>query len=161
MRRIIFRALSECKGEHWVFGNLRHYARNPHTEKWTIHDPETGLETDIDERTICEFTGLKDKNGTDIYEGDILRVKEFENLLFKEFSDDPNRFDLFTLEEIRGELRKEYISPVIFDEGGFQISTCGDYYDMWLASLYGDMKHSSPSFDFEVIGNIYDNPDLK
>ena len=46
MRQIKFRALSMCKGERWVYGDLRHYARNPHTEKWTIHDPTTGLETD-------------------------------------------------------------------------------------------------------------------
>ena len=100
------------------------------------------------------------KNGKEIYEGDILRVREYENLLMREFSNDANRFDLFTIEEIRGKLLNEYVSDVIFDEGGFQITTCKEYYDMWLASLYGDMKRSSPSFDFEVIGNIYDNPEL-
>ena len=63
-----------CKGEHWLYGDLRHYNRNPHTEKWTIHDPNTGIETDIDEATIGQFTGLRDINGKDIYEGDILDV---------------------------------------------------------------------------------------
>ena len=32
--------------------------------------------------------------------------------------------------------------------------------DMFLAVLFGDMKRSSPIFDFEVIGNIHDNPEL-
>ena len=67
-REILFRAISECKGEGWVYGSLRHYARNPHTEKWTIYDPATGIETDIVEDTIGQFTGMVD------YVGDILRL---------------------------------------------------------------------------------------
>lgn len=112
-------------------------------------------------KTIGQFTGLTDKNGKRIFEGDILRVKEYENALMNTFSDEPNRFDLFTLEEIKAEYIAEYVSPVVCDEGGFQISSNGEYFDMWCASLFGDMKRSSPIFEFEVIGNIHDNPDIE
>ena len=110
-----------------------------------------------------QFTGLKDANGKEIYEGDILRVSEYDNILTMEFNDDPNRFNLFTLDEIKGDLRLSYTSPVTWEEGTFCISTKGDWLhhnDMFLAVLFGDMKRSSPIFIFEVIGNIHDNPEL-
>lgn len=112
---------------------------------------------------LCQSTGLKDKNGKEIYEGDILRVSEYENILMREFDDSIDCFDMFTLDEITGDFQQSYTSPVIWEEGTFCISTKGDWLhhnDMFLAVLFGDMKRSSPIFIFEVIGNIHDNPEM-
>lgn len=160
MNRIIkFRAKSRADGR-WYDGDLHTLCDEPHIHTDSSTYPYAGKRQFIDADTIGQFTGLCDCKGVEIYEGDILRVKEYENQLMREFSDDGNRFDRFTLDEIKGELRKEYVSPVCWEEGTFCISTKGDYNDMFLACLFGDMKRSIPIFDFVVIGNIYDNPEL-
>lgn len=142
MREIKFRALSMCKGEHWLYGDIRHYAHNPHTEKWTIHDPAIGIETDIDETTIGQFTGLKDKNDKEIYEGDII---------YSEFPDGSKTNCLLGWDE-------ENSCFGLMDEYNYRSKLEGyDFPKFENAIFYNFRKHSKK---FEVIGNIYDNPDL-
>ena len=151
-REIKFRGKSLNTGL-WSYGDLR----QDNVRK------KTYIEYEVSPDTIGQYTGLKDANGKEIYEGDILRVSEYENILMREFNDDPNRFDMFTLNEITGDLRQSYTSPVTWEEGSFCISTKGDWLhhnDMFLATLFGDMKRSSPIFIFEVIGNIHETPEL-
>lgn len=65
-------------GEHWLYGQPRHYAHNPHTEKWTMYDPTTGIETDIDEETLGQYTGRTDVDDDKIFEGDVLTATIFD-----------------------------------------------------------------------------------
>lgn len=104
--------------------------------------------------TIGQFTGLHDKNGKEIYEGDVLFVREWKNLAMGVF--DYEEREELSLEDCKGELLYESQRVVYFEEG----SMCaGDYY---ISTLWDkqDKRHQYPIFEVEVIGNIHDNPEL-
>ena len=89
--------------------------------------------------TIGQYTGVTDKNGERIFEGDIVKYKEA-----CKFGDN---------DEME-EAEEQYLCTNIveFKNGRFfplpQRCDCEDYF-----FSYG-------SYDFEVIGNIHDNPEL-
>ena len=75
-----------------------------------------------------QYTGLHDKNGKEIYEGDIIGYKDWE-----------------------GKMRIDGVVKY----GEFNCSCCEGVYGWYVD--YGDIRAINIH---EVIGNIYDNPDL-
>lgn len=141
MREIKFRGkLLSGIVRSWVFGSLVHYSRR-YGSGTRIHvmaesEEDDDIELDVDYKTIGQFTGLKGKNGVEIYEGDI--IKHHNNLPIT---------------------KQEYWFPiyrVLWEGLGFNITRIGGGKDPQSGIFH--LRHYS--LEMEVIGNIHDNPEL-
>ena len=128
-REIKFRGLS-INGE-WYYGNLAIIKKKvDHIEAGCYISNSAGMPFAYQVRpeTVTQFTGLLDKNGKEIYEGDLFRIIDPE--------------DKSTCE-------------IVFKDGAFRKK-----YWQWEDGLQYPIIDKFDLENFEVIGNIYENPEL-
>lgn len=85
---------------------------------------------EVDPSTVGRYTGLKDRNGKRIFEGDIIKVPWMNEYR--------NRF-------------------VYYKNGLFKADSIDGFFSASLCSFVG---FDLPEFHCEVIGNIHDNPEM-
>ena len=142
MRTIKFKAKTLKTGE-WAVGDL--VCSNG---KFFIkHEDEPNkvfpLCTKVDTDTVCEFTGLLDKNGKEIYEGDVLRSDKYP----------------YSCTEIKE--RDNYYGAIYWSckDATFNIMCIKNIKsssDRIMYDGYSYFISKDSSQDFEVIGNIHD-----
>ena len=127
MKQIKFRG--KTRNGKWVYGYAAKFAHD--SVPVILEDTENGITPrKMIPETVCQFTGLHDKNGREIYEGDIIVSQDYSHARhYVRYIDDEAMF----VAMIIGSSLMEYCA----------------IRQSWI-----------DKYDKKIIGNIYDDPEL-
>lgn len=142
MREIKFRA-KDLNTNDWVYGDLEIHRKD---SRRLIHsyneNGDYNRQYDVDEDTIGQFTGLRDKNGREIYEGDIVRKTEttyrMTDLGVVRYCNEEAKFVLHVADKY-GEYNFSFVKDFQSQDGHATVPCHNEY---------------------EVLGNVYDDKEL-
>ena len=130
MREIKFRGISVhelASGNRWLYGNVY------------IGEYSYIEDMPVDEKTVGQYTGLKDKNGKEIFEGDIERDESGSLSVVCYLQ----KYGAYCFVPVVLYLHEDYENKVNYEYG----TDC--YFHNAVPSIYS-----------EIVGNIYEDPEL-
>ena len=127
-REILFKAKRKDNGE-WVEGDAIHEPIG-----MSIRHEKNGMSVrvPVDPDTLCQYTGLTDKNGKRIWENDIVRDKT-------------------------GDIFRIYWSEQLLN---YSAKCVKSTFSVFISQKWDLGTLLKSQIDVEVCGNIFDNPDL-
>lgn len=153
MRKILFRGKRIDNGE-WVYGSS--FRLNEKLNPFIMLINRGGESYEVDNDTRGLYTGLKDKNGTWIFEGDIVRLFD---IAVGEIVQECGAFGIGCRQQIDYDYLASEIAPVTGCDNTPMFCYNDNFVSLW--ELYWNYNEESPEISvIEVIGNIYDNPEM-
>ena len=175
MREILFRGKRVDNGE-WVMGYMLMSEWN--NSVYIVTQDECnynaggsyfdGCIEEVIPETVGQYTGLTDKDGKKIFEGDIVKGKHNWRIWKSNYDGDVER--CFFEQKIKGAYGKykseewamfekdryfcfrNYAVEYYARNGGYRVRNGGQFHELTQSYSYNR--------DFEIIGNIHDNPEL-
>jgi len=132
----------------WVCGNYVHTRK----DDYFIYDHDYGVNVDVDPDTVCQCTGITDKNNRLIFEGDIVKLETAA--IFSE----PEYIVPYRPSPVKkSDINFDVIGTVVWNHVFWDIKF--NKYDDYVFENF--MWSAKRDDSLEIIGNSTDNPELK
>lgn len=143
MREILFRG--KCKTDNeWLYGFPYVTRKNAVKINWYCSEFGSMRTDEVDPETVGQYTGLTDKNGARIFEGDIVRatIERAERCQSPRIENGVIGYDCIGM-----------IGLILYKDKNGENVWSDFFNELSLSGLIED-------YYFEIIGNIHDNPDI-